>query len=86
MREEVCEEFISLPYLLCLLIGGDVIHVVDLEHMLKVLFPSRAMVFGGQLGGIAGQSPCPTAPLSEVFSGAVVGGMFGVALEGRSLS
>ena len=61
--EEVCEEFISQPYPLCLLIGGGVIPVVDLEHMLKVLFPSRAMVFGSQLCRIMGQSPCPTAQL-----------------------
>ena len=61
--EEVCEEFISQPYPLCLLIGGGVIPVVDLEHMLKVLFPSCAMVFGGQLCGIMGRSPCLTAPL-----------------------
>ena len=31
--------------------------------MLKVLFPSRTMVFAGQSCGIMGQSPCPTAPL-----------------------
>ena len=61
--EEVCEEFISQPYPLCLIIGGDVIFVVDLEHMLKVLFPSRAAVFGGQLCGITGQSPHPTTRL-----------------------
>ena len=65
VQEEVCEEFISQPYPLCLLIGGDVILVVDLEHMLKVLFPSRTMVFGGQSCGIKGQSPCPTAQLRQ---------------------
>ena len=63
VQEEVCEEFISQPYPLCLLIGGDVILVVDLEHMLKVLFPSCAMVFGSQSCGIMGRSPCPTAQL-----------------------
>ena len=63
VQEEVHEEFISQPYPLCLLIGGGVILVVDLEHMLKVLFPSRAMVFGGQSCGVTGQSPCPTAQL-----------------------
>ena len=63
VREEVCEEFISQPYPLCLLIGGGVIPVVDLEHMLKVLFPSPTMVFGGQSCGIMGRSPCPTAQL-----------------------
>ena len=52
--EEVCEEFISQPYPLCLPKGGGVILVVDPEHMLKVLFPSHAMVFGGQSGGITG--------------------------------
>ena len=31
--------------------------------MLKVLFPPCAMEFGGQSGGITGQSPCPTARL-----------------------
>ena len=31
--------------------------------MLKVLFPSCAMVFGGQSCRITGRSPCPTAPL-----------------------
>ena len=61
--EEVCEEFISQPYPLCLLIGGSIIPVVDLEHMLKVLFPSYTMVFGGQSCGITGRSPCPTAQL-----------------------
>ena len=63
VQEELCEEFISQPYPLCLLIGGSVIHVVDLEHMLKVLFPSHAMVSGGQSCGIMGQSPCLTARL-----------------------
>ena len=64
VQEEVCEEFISQPYPLCLLIGGgNIILVVDREHMLQVLSPSRAMVFGGQLCGIMGQSPCPTALL-----------------------
>ena len=61
--EEVCEEFISQPYPLCLLIKRGVILVVDLEHMLKVLFPSRSMVFGGQSCRIMGQSPCSTAQL-----------------------
>ena len=63
VQEEVCKEFISQPYPLCLLIGGDVILVVDLEHMLQVLSPSCAMVFGGQSCGITGRSPCPTASL-----------------------
>ena len=63
--EEVCEEFISVPYPPCLLIEGDIILVVDLEHMLKVLFPFRTMVFGSQLGGIMGQSPWPTALLRQ---------------------
>ena len=63
VQEEVCEEFISQPYPLCLLIRGNVILVVDLEHMLKVLFPSHTMVFGGQSCRITGQSPCPIALL-----------------------
>ena len=58
VQEEVCEEFISQPYPLCLPKGGSIILVVDPEHMLKVLFPSHATVFGGQLCGIMGQSPC----------------------------
>ena len=65
VQEEVCEEFISQPYPLCLLIGGDVILVVDIEHMLKVLFPSHTTVFGGQSCGITGQSPCLTARLRQ---------------------
>ena len=63
VQEEVCEEFISQPYLLSLLIGGDVILVVDLEHMLKVFFPSCTVVFGSQSCEIMGQSPCTTTPL-----------------------
>ena len=47
MREEVREEFVLLLYKLCLLIGGSVMLVVDLEHMLKVLLSPRTMVFGG---------------------------------------
>ena len=38
VREEVCKEFISQPYPLCLPKGGSVIPVVDPEHMFKVLF------------------------------------------------
>ena len=34
VQEEVCKEFISQSYPFCLLIGGDVMPVVDLEHML----------------------------------------------------
>ena len=53
------------PYPFCLLIGGNIMLVVDLEHMLKVLSPSHAMVFGGQLHRIMGQSPRLTAPLRQ---------------------
>ena len=52
--EEVCEEFISQPYPLCLPKGGSVILVVDPEHMLKVFFPSHTTVFGSQSCGITG--------------------------------
>ena len=38
VQEEVCEEFIFQSYPVHLLIGGNVMPVVDLEHMLKVLF------------------------------------------------
>ena len=63
VQEEVCEEFISQPHPLCLLIGGGVIPVVDLDHMLKVFFLSHATVFGSQLCGIMQRSPCLTARL-----------------------
>ena len=51
VQEEVCEEFISQLYRLCLPKGGGVILVVDPEHMLKVPYSPRAMVFGGQSCG-----------------------------------
>ena len=63
VREEVCEEFISQPYPLCLPKGGGDILVVDPEHMLKVLFPSHTTVFSGQSCGITVRSPCQTTPL-----------------------
>ena len=52
--EEVGEKFIFHPYPFCLLKGGDVMPVVDLEGMLKVLFPTRTLIFGGHLHRITG--------------------------------
>ena len=61
MREEVREEFISQPYPLCLLIGGGIILVVDLEHMLKVLLPPALWYLAanhvGSWGKVLAQPP-----------------------------
>ena len=84
--DEVGEELISHPYPFHLLKGGDIMPVVDLEGMLKVLFPTRTLIFGGHPHRITEQSSHLTALLRRGTLGAVAGGMLGGTPEGRSPS
>ena len=61
--EEVVKELLLDPRPFCLLKGGNVEFVVDLEDMLQVLLPTTAAKFCYQSCGIREGRPWPTSPL-----------------------
>ena len=63
--EEVGEKFFFHLYPFCLLEGGDIVSVVDLEGMLKVLLPPSTPVFGSHPYRIMRGSSHMTAPLGQ---------------------
>ena len=61
--EEVVEELLLDPCPFCLLKGGNIEFVVDLEDMPQVLLPTTAVKFCHQSHGITEGGPWPTSPL-----------------------